>query len=497
MTTRRVLLHCNAGGGYGMGHLMRSIALADEALFQGWQAALVGDVSDAAQTRAARLVPGLEIDPVAPRGLEASLRAHAATADLVHLDSYWDVPDLTGGAAVVSNMQDGPYGARPADLAIDANLGAETWFERPDVSSFHLAGVDAAVIRRQVLQQRDATSDTHERFRILVVMGGADPGGLTTHVAEALAVLPAAFDVTVIVAETAHDAIAAAFGGTAHDLTQLTFAEDLPALARAHDLVISAAGTSVWDFASMGVPMALICAVDNQRRGYRAAIDAGLAIPLGEPPHSDLSERMSAVYAVAHDPTWAAAQRDHLRSTVDGRGAWRIVSAWEQLVERPADRFGDSGELAARPAVAGDAQTLFDWRNDETTRLNSRSQEPLSWDGHVGWLERCLADPQRILLMVGDSAGDVATVRWDRRAEFDWEVSITVAPQHRGRRLGRAVLAAGERALDVPGPVRMLAGIHHDNAASRRLFRGAGYLPHQPADADGFEMLAKWRLPVR
>ena len=414
-----------------MGHLMRSIALADEALFRGWQAALVGDVSDAAQTRAARLVPGLEIDPVAPRGLEASLRAHAATADLVHLDSYWDVPDLTGGAAVVSNMQDGPYGARPADLAIDANLGAETWFERPDVSSFHLAGVDAAVIRRQVLQQRDATSDTHERFRILVVMGGADPGGLTTHVAEALAVLPAAFDVTVIVAETAHDAIAAAFGGTAHDLTQLTFAEDLPALAR------------------------------------------------------------------AHDPTWAAAQRDHLRSTVDGRGAWRIVSAWEQLVERPADRFGDSGELAARPAVAGDAQTLFDWRNDETTRLNSRSQEPLSWDGHVGWLERCLADPQRILLMVGDSAGDVATVRWDRRAEFDWEVSITVAPQHRGRRLGRAVLAAGERALDVPGPVRMLAGIHHDNAASRRLFRAAGYLPHQPADADGFEMLAKWRLPVR
>lgn len=495
MTTRRVLLHCNAGGAYGMGHLMRSIALADEALSRGWQATLVGDVSEAAQRRAERIVPGLEIDAVAPRELEASLRA--AAADVVHLDSYWDVPDLTGGTAVVSNMQDGPYGVRPGDLAIDANLGAETWFERPDLSAFQLAGVDATVIRRQVRQQRDATGGTHERFRILVVMGGADPGGLTTRVAEALAALPASFDVTVIAAETAHEAIRTAFRSTGHGIALLTFAEDLPALAREQDLVISAAGTSVWDFACMGVPMALICAVDNQRRGYRAAVDASLAIPLGEPPHRDLAERMTALSAVALDPAWATAQREHLQRTVDGRGAWRIVSAWEELVERPEGRSADPIELSVRRAVAGDAQTLFDWRNDETTRLNSRSQDPLSWEGHVGWLERCLGDPERILLMVSDPSGDVATVRWDRHAGCDWEVSITVAPQHRGRRLGRALLAAGERALDVPGPVRMLAGIHHDNAASRRLFRSAGYLPHQPADSDGFEMRAKWRLPVR
>ena len=37
MNVRHVLIHCNAGLQFGMGHLMRSLALADEAARQGWQ----------------------------------------------------------------------------------------------------------------------------------------------------------------------------------------------------------------------------------------------------------------------------------------------------------------------------------------------------------------------------------------------------------------------------------------------------------------------------
>jgi L-amino acid N-acyltransferase YncA len=67
----------------------------------------------------------------------------------------------------------------------------------------------------------------------------------------------------------------------------------------------------------------------------------------------------------------------------------------------------------------------------------------------------------------------VGTVRFDR-AEDGWEVSITVAPEARGRRLALPVLLAAERALDAD---TVHATAHRDNAASLSLFRRAGYVP--------------------
>jgi RimJ/RimL family protein N-acetyltransferase len=216
---------------------------------------------------------------------------------------------------------------------------------------------------------------------------------------------------------------------------------------------------------------------------------------LGEPPHAEIEDRVAALAEPLAAQDSLRSQATRLTAAVDGLGTWRIVSAWEQLLEDPpASEPGLELELVARSAAIDDARILFDWRNDRTTREASRDSEEVEWNPHLSWLTRTLADEARRLLVIESAGVPVATCRWDHRGDADWEVSITVAPHARGRGLASGVLTAAERALDIPSPVRMLAVVRAENEASTRLFRRAGYLPHLPANPSGFLTSAKWRL---
>ena len=131
----------------------------------------------------------------------------------------------------------------------------------------------------------------------------------------------------------------------------------------------------------------------------------------------------------------------------------------------------------ARDATESDAELLLDWRNDPQTRVGSRSTEPIAFEQHLTWLRGVLASKSRSLFVVEADGEPVGTVRFDRESESgSWEVSITVAPKHRGRGLSGAVLAAGERILTQRHHVAsVLAVVHRDNAASAALFQRAGY----------------------
>ncbi|MEV7609470.1 bifunctional UDP-2,4-diacetamido-2,4,6-trideoxy-beta-L-altropyranose hydrolase/GNAT family N-acetyltransferase [Microbacterium sp. NPDC089320] len=493
MSGRRVLLHCNAGVEAGMGHLMRTLTIARTARDRGWQASVFGDVDEVGADILRRMDPELEL--FTPDGAAAGLDDFAALgrdADVIHLDTYREVPDLSALGPLLSNMQDGPFGVRDADLAIDGNLASERTFASPERSRSHLAGIDAAVVRAQVLARRDVTRTPSATPRVLIVMGGTDPHGVTARVVSAFDRIASRVEITVIDPRRRPDVLSAA-KASRHAVEVLGFVDDLPALAASHDLAVTAAGTSVWDFACMGVPMALVCVADNQRAGYRQVVGQGLAVGLGEPPHEGFEERIASLADLLASPASLAETAAELKRTVDGLGSWRIVASWEQLLTTRPSLVSRPG-VVARAATVDDGPRLFEWRNDPGVRHNSRSRGELDWGSHSDWLARSLQNPDRRLLIIESDGVPVATCRWDRRSADEWEISITVAPESRGRGLAASVLDAAERSLTARPPVRMVATVHRDNTASRRLFERAGYLPHLPTDDAGFVTLARWRL---
>jgi len=559
----------------GVGHVIRSLALAEAAVAAGHVVVVAGHFEGLfvqGQLAAAPVEVVQLAAPIADHDLQpVKDLVRGRRPDVLHVDSYeaprrlrelLAPPDAEADrrGVVLSSMEDGGFGRRPADVVVDPTLGAQLLPRPDDGSTWLLRGSRYAPMRQRVIDARRARevataveigpageigmAAADSTRTVLVVMGGTDPVGLAPAAVGLLARAGLALTVTAIAVGKNVERVRAAARDSALSLTVLAPVDDLAALMSAQDLVISAAGTSVWELCCIGVPMALIWAVDNQRDGYDRVVAAGAALGLGGPelggpvgrpelgeaelggPELQRDERAVGLLRRAlTDSRMRADLAQTGRDVVDGLGAWRVVRTWEQALRlgstaRPASTVHPSSTvhasptgnespapLTARPAGMQDARRLWEWRNDPATRASSRSSAEIAWDDHVRWLTASLARSDRVLLLAEDPVGPVGTVRWDRQGEGEWEVSITVAPQRRGQSLARPLLRAGELALSKAAlsegtapsgtgssgteVTAYLAVVHVDNAASVRLFESSAYVPDLPSDPRGFMRFRK------
>jgi spore coat polysaccharide biosynthesis predicted glycosyltransferase SpsG/ribosomal protein S18 acetylase RimI-like enzyme len=484
----RILVHCHGGPDIGAGHVFRSAALVEEALRRGHQVDLHGTFEGS-----------LVADRVRSLGVRTVAGPRPDAYDVVHVDTYAASGDeLAGraaGAALVSNVEDAAFGRRPADLVVDPNLGAERTARA--TGPVLARGSRWALLRRSVAERAGSAELRGEASRILVVLGGTDALGVTGQVLDVLARSGRRLQVTAVAQPAARDDLRRRARDLGLDVDLVAPQPDLTDLMLASDLTVSAAGTAVWELCCLGVPAALVCVADNQRAGYEQVIGRGVAAGLGDAAGGlDLDSAEGALRDVLGDAGLRRSLADAGRRLVDGRGAWRVVGAWEQLTAgwpgvAPAP-------VGVRPATAEDADRLRRWRDDPASRAASRSTTAIDTETHRAWLARVLADPDRHLLVGSDDQGDVGTVRWDRVDGAEWEVSITVAPDRRGAGLAGRLLAAGEVWLAdrEPAVSTLLAAARADNQPSLRLFRSAGYLPDLPPDDDGVLRLVRQRVPT-
>jgi RimJ/RimL family protein N-acetyltransferase len=141
-------------------------------------------------------------------------------------------------------------------------------------------------------------------------------------------------------------------------------------------------------------------------------------------------------------------------------------------------------------ASMDDAARLYQWRVDSDTADSSIAPPPASFDEHCEWLATVLRDPLVALYVGYDGSRGVpvGTVRLDRRGGGEAEISITVAPDERGRGYSHDLIAYG---IEAAGNVRVVARVKASNARSLRAFRALGF----SAQTDG-ELLRLVREPA-
>lgn len=133
-----------------------------------------------------------------------------------------------------------------------------------------------------------------------------------------------------------------------------------------------------------------------------------------------------------------------------------------------------------------DAELLWRWANDPETRRNSFSAAPIPYSDHVAWLEQRLGSEATRLWIFEDGGEPVGQVRVDTAGDVA-EVHIVVAPERRGHRYGKRMLAeAIDRFRAENGRARIRASVLEHNVASLRLF-----------DACGFRVVERTRGPER
>lgn len=132
--------------------------------------------------------------------------------------------------------------------------------------------------------------------------------------------------------------------------------------------------------------------------------------------------------------------------------------------------------VTLRPARAEDADDLLRWRNDPDVRSQSFTIEAVTRGEHVAWLERVLADQTRRLFVCEVDGQPAGQARIDTVSQGAGEISVSLAPEVRGRGLGRQLIAiASRRAVQELALERIVARVKTGNRASLSAFRAAGY----------------------
>lgn len=334
-----IAIRCDAWAASGTGHAMRMIALAEELLARGHRVAFFGG-TDVAWITSQLARRGLELHDPAP-DLPAQVSAWGATAVLI--DGY-DIPRSTGeelrrGGLPVLALVDADFGVhQDADLYLDQNLGAV----RPEALEGRWIGGERYALLRDVVRDRRGQKEPRRPGapRALVVFGGSDPFGGAPVAARILLETNQPVEVVAVAATPALAGQLAALPPRASGqaVTVTGPVEDLPALALTCDLAISAAGSSVWEFACLGIPTALVEVVDNQRLGYQAAT-RDLCVGLGRLAglREDPQQRAAAIRQVRRLLTEAQYREElsrRARRLIDGDGRVRVADEIEGLIAR-------------------------------------------------------------------------------------------------------------------------------------------------------------------
>lgn len=132
--------------------------------------------------------------------------------------------------------------------------------------------------------------------------------------------------------------------------------------------------------------------------------------------------------------------------------------------------------ITMRPAGPADSDALFRWRNDPATQAASLSTAPVPREDHERWMKfNVLQGYPTHMVMIGEGdEGTVGVVRFDS-SKMDlmmYDVSLTVAPEHRGKGLGATMLSV---ACQWMTDYTIRAQIKRDNIASRKLFGHCGF----------------------
>ncbi|MEU7741551.1 hypothetical protein [Nonomuraea sp. NPDC049158] len=354
--THRVGFRCDAGVASGVGHLVRCVALAEELCGRGAEVLFLGDVAGSAwaesqlRQRAFPLCPA----PAEPRALAELVRVLGL--DAVVLDSYVLAPGTgaalrAAGTAVLAIVDGDPLG-QEADLYLDQNLGAElrpfrrpvsrpgeaadgSWSGPGDRSrggpggapesgpwdgpwGGRLAGARYVLLRDSVLLMRGTARRRPARPEgplVLCFFGGTDSAGVAPAWAGALRATGLPFRATVV------SPVPFEVDGP---IAVIPPTDRLPGLMAEANLVITAAGSAVWELLHLGVPTALSWVADNQLIGYEALVGGGLAAGLGPAPDAAAVDVLSRLLA---DPASREEYGRRGAGLIDGRGRERVADA--------------------------------------------------------------------------------------------------------------------------------------------------------------------------
>jgi UDP-2,4-diacetamido-2,4,6-trideoxy-beta-L-altropyranose hydrolase len=483
-----LLFRTDASVAIGTGHAMRCLALA-----QAWQDAGAQAVFALAESTASiderlrsetfEVLPVSCVDGTREDANQTIALAQAQRAEWIVVDGYQFDAEyqraLNDAGLKILFLDDYGHATHySADLVLNQNVCAnEALYADRESYTQLLLGPRYCLLRREFAVWHDWKREVSPAcHRLLIMMGGSDPENLTARVITAIERAkhegPDALDVTVVVGgSNPHSSgLQSLAARSQQKISVRRDVSNMGELMAAADIAVSAAGSTCWELCLLALPALLIDVAPNQTALAEDLDRKRCAVHIGNQTVSaqEIAHQLERLLG-SHQLRRSLSERS--RELVDGNGSSRVVS-----VMRGTDSCGKLG-LRLRRALPDDIRLLWEWANDPETRAASFSSGPISWETHSGWFGKKMADDKSLILIAeNEKATPWGQIRFDVRADGDWEVDVSIAPTMRGRGLASWLVKHGVQALlNHRHPLRVHALVRRANVASAKAFERAGF----------------------
>lgn len=308
----RFVFRADASMTIGSGHVMRSSAIAEEAIARGIPSLFVGKISELGWVR--ERIRGLGFIQVLENTWEF---VPDKNKDILIIDSY-EIPtddefvQLRNWSKVVS-IFDELTPNYSCDLRIHPGL-TKAWLE--PFPGRTLSGPKFVPLRKPIRNSAERTPEG--TLEVLVVGGGSDTYGFVPAVVNVLTKLTQDFHATIFTNSFSGSDLDGRFSVSEVGL-------NLDLVANTVDLVFTTASTTSLEFLARGSAVAVGCAIDNQKLYYKELSSGDYAAPIGEFLNNEWDLNIELLQELISSESLRAKLRNNSADLIDLDGAKRIV----------------------------------------------------------------------------------------------------------------------------------------------------------------------------
>ena len=124
-----------------------------------------------------------------------------------------------------------------------------------------------------------------------------------------------------------------------------------------------------------------------------------------------------------------------------------------------------------REVTKSDWKVLLEWRNDKITRQNFFNSDLVSVSEHKEYIKNTITSSNRTLFILEYNEIPVGTIREDRLESDVLELSYTISPKYRGKKIGQVMMSmylSGRKGS-------FLCQVKEDNFPSIRVIESCGF----------------------
>ena len=451
----------------GMGHIVRSVALAKMLQPQFNCSFLIKNSGDNVVEYIQK--SGFEFSRL-PAGMNENTEAtyltkHYLTGkEIVVLDGYqFDLnyqKIIKGSGCKLVCIDDIQHSAFTADAVINhaGGLSSED-FSAEEGTALYL-GYQYLLLREPFLSYTKNQPDIQKKGKeeVFVCLGGADPNNDLISVLKTCDDHPSIKKCNVVLGSAyPHHWRLYDFCQNSEMEVQLFFnlsAAEMVLLMGQHQTAICSPSTVALEFLCTEGDLFLHQIADNQSQILKSLTQGNLAFPLNQIKTVSDEQKKSA--------------REKRKSLFDGNSDKRIKKIF--------CRLDNQLQGSLRPTSPNDLYLFFEWTNEKMTRQQSFNQQPIPIEDHINWFKRKMASSCCRMYTLEYKKQPVGQVRFELDGTTA-TINYSIDRHFRGRGMGGYLLEESIRLLQTeePGIDTIEGFVKENNTASNRIFIQLGF----------------------